>query len=127
LICAALLAFFLLSTAGAFAGDYSLTYAIDANGKNDAGKKEACEYARPCEIKPVVGFGLSILISFSLVLRIIAAAVSTSAVRDVENPGWGEMAVPARSPPLALRRREKDGLTMFLLCSKLAPTLVVPR
>ena len=60
---AALLAFLLLSTAGASAGDYSLTYAIDANGKNDAGKIETCDYDKPCEIKPA-GFRLGIFVSF---------------------------------------------------------------
>jgi hypothetical protein len=60
---AALLAFFLLSSAGASAGDYSVTYAIDANGKNDVGKIETCDYDKPCEIKPV-GFGLWIFLSF---------------------------------------------------------------
>jgi hypothetical protein len=59
----ALLAFFLLSSAGASAGDYSVTYAIDANGKNDAGKIETCNYDKPCEIEPV-GLGLSIFLSF---------------------------------------------------------------
>jgi len=60
---AALLAFFLLSSTGASAGDYSLTYAIDANGKNDAGKIETCEYVEPCEIRPA-GLGLWISLSF---------------------------------------------------------------
>lgn len=62
-ICAALLAFLLLSTVDASAGDYSVTYAIDANGKNDAGKIETCNYSKPCEIKPV-GFGLWIFLTF---------------------------------------------------------------
>jgi hypothetical protein len=62
-ICAALLAVF-LSSAGAFAGDYSVTYAIDANGENDAGKIETCDYDKPCEIRPV-GFGLWIFVSFT--------------------------------------------------------------
>jgi hypothetical protein len=62
-ICPALLAFFVLSSSGASAGDYSVTYAIDANGKNDAGKIETCNYDKPCEIEPV-GLGLSIFLSF---------------------------------------------------------------
>jgi hypothetical protein len=62
-ICIALLAFFVLSSAGVSAGDYSVTYAIDGNGKNDVGKIETCDYDKPCEIKPV-GFGLSIFLSF---------------------------------------------------------------
>jgi hypothetical protein len=61
-ICAAL-PVFLLSCATASAGDYSVTYAIDANGKNDAGKIETCEYVESCEIEPV-GFGLSIFLGF---------------------------------------------------------------
>jgi hypothetical protein len=61
-ICGALLAVF-FSSAGASAGDYSVTYAIDADGKNDAGKIETCDYDKPCEIRPV-GFGLLIFVSF---------------------------------------------------------------
>lgn len=63
LIGAALLAAFLLSSASAFAGDYSLTYAIDANGKNDAGKIETCEYDKVCDIESA-SLGLSISLSF---------------------------------------------------------------
>ncbi len=62
-ICVPLLAIFLLSTAKACAGDYSVIYAIEANGKDDTGKIETCTYNEPCEIKPV-GFGLSIFLSF---------------------------------------------------------------
>lgn len=61
-VCAALMAF-LLSNVSASAGDYSVTYAIDANGMNDVGKIETCEYDRPCDIEPV-GFGLWIFLSF---------------------------------------------------------------
>jgi hypothetical protein len=57
-----LLALFVLWSTGAFAGDFSLTYAIDANGKNDAGKV-ICEYDKPCSVEPV-GFGISVNISF---------------------------------------------------------------
>ena len=48
-VCAVPLAF-LLSNASAFAGDYSVSYAIDANGKNDAGKI-TCEYTKACVIE----------------------------------------------------------------------------
>lgn len=61
-VCAAL-AVFLLSNSSASAGDYSLTYAIDANDRHDAGKIETCVYDKPCEIQPI-GFGLSIFLSF---------------------------------------------------------------
>ncbi len=61
-ICTALLAFS-LSNVSAFAGDYSVTYAIDANGRNDAGKIESCEYTRRCEIEPA-GWGLHISLGF---------------------------------------------------------------
>jgi len=63
LICAAIAVFLLLSCPTASAGDYSLSYAIDANGRNDAGKIETCEYVKACEIEPV-GFGPSIFLSF---------------------------------------------------------------
>jgi hypothetical protein len=59
----ALPVFFLLSCCTASASDYSVTYAIDANGKDDTGIVETCEYVRACEIEPV-GFGLSIFLSF---------------------------------------------------------------
>lgn len=61
-VCAAFLAF-LLSSVSASAGNYSVTYAIDANGKNDAGKIESCDYDRVCEIEPA-GLGLHISLSF---------------------------------------------------------------
>jgi len=62
-ICAVLFACILLSGTIASAGDYTLIYAIDANGKNDAGKIETCEYSKPCGIEPP-GFGLMIFLSF---------------------------------------------------------------
>jgi hypothetical protein len=62
-ICAAFLAFFLLPSAGASAGDYSVTYAIDANGKNDAGKIETCVYDKACLIESASA-GLSISMDF---------------------------------------------------------------
>ncbi len=43
-ICAALLTCFLFSSNNSSAGDFSLIYAIDANGKTDAGRIETCEY-----------------------------------------------------------------------------------
>lgn len=61
-ICLAAAALLFLSSAHASAGDFSLTYAIDANGKNDAGKI-ICEYDKTCEIVPV-GFRMSLSISF---------------------------------------------------------------
>jgi hypothetical protein len=62
-ICASL-AFFLLSSAGASAGDYSVAYAIDANGKNDTGKIETCSYDKACEIESAKS-GLLISLLFS--------------------------------------------------------------
>jgi hypothetical protein len=50
-IYAALLALVLFSSNGASAGDFSLIYAIDANGKTDAGKIKTCEYFKTCEIE----------------------------------------------------------------------------
>ena len=47
----------------AAAGDYSVKYAIDAGGKNDAGKIESCEYIRLCFIESD-SLGLSIDLSF---------------------------------------------------------------
>jgi len=58
-----LLATLLLSSVDASAGDYSVTYAIDADAKNDAGKIESCEYIRPCFIASD-SLGLSIDLSF---------------------------------------------------------------
>jgi hypothetical protein len=55
----------LLSNSSAFAGDYSLTYAIDANGKHDAGRIDICQYDDPCDIEPA-GLELSISISLSI-------------------------------------------------------------
>jgi hypothetical protein len=52
-----------LSSADASAGDYSVTYAIDTDAKNDAGKIESCEYARRCVIKSN-SLGLSIDLRF---------------------------------------------------------------
>lgn len=60
----ALLSFFLLSGTGAAAADYSVTYAIDANGKNSAGKIETCDYETLCFIEPP-GLGLQISLSFN--------------------------------------------------------------
>jgi hypothetical protein len=59
----AVLALVLFSGNGAFAGDYSLVYAIDANGKTDSGRIETCTYAKACEIEPA-GMRLSIFLSF---------------------------------------------------------------
>jgi hypothetical protein len=60
---AALLAVFLVSSAGASAGEYSLAYAIEANGRNDVGKIETCDYDKPCDID-APGLGLRISLSF---------------------------------------------------------------
>lgn len=60
----ALLSFFLLSGAGAAAADYSVTYAIDANGKTSAGKIETCDYETLCFIE-APGLGLQISLSFN--------------------------------------------------------------
>src|SRR5947209_7636955 len=61
LVCASLLTFLSLGS-GVSAGDFSLTYALDADGKNDVGKIETCIYAKSCEIQPV-GFRLDISIT----------------------------------------------------------------
>jgi ribosomal protein L33 len=63
-ICAVPLALFLLSSTGASAGDYSVAYAIDANGKNDTGKIETCKYDKACEIESA-NSRLSISLLFS--------------------------------------------------------------
>jgi hypothetical protein len=55
--------FCLLSSTGVSAGDYSVTYAIDANGKNDAGRIDACDDDRICLIESA-STGLSISLSF---------------------------------------------------------------
>jgi hypothetical protein len=60
----ALLPVFLLSGAGASAADYSITYAIDANGKTSTGQIETCDYEKSCAIEPP-GFGLQIYLSFT--------------------------------------------------------------
>lgn len=62
-IFAAFLAIFTLSSASVFASDYSVTYAIDANGKNDVGKIEACDDDRVCFLESA-NTGLSISLSF---------------------------------------------------------------
>ncbi|WJR76483.1 hypothetical protein [Bradyrhizobium sp. NP1] len=41
---------FLLSVSAAVAGDYIVTYAIDANGKTDTGRVDTCIYDQRCEI-----------------------------------------------------------------------------
>jgi hypothetical protein len=46
----ALWASLLLSNGKGAAADYVVNYALDVDGKTDAGKKETCEYVRPCEI-----------------------------------------------------------------------------
>jgi len=40
----------LFSSAAASAGDYSVAYAIDANGKTDKGIVDTCKYIDVCEI-----------------------------------------------------------------------------
>lgn len=40
----------LLCNSKAAAADYVVNYALEVDGKTDTGKKETCEYARPCEI-----------------------------------------------------------------------------
>jgi hypothetical protein len=52
----------ILSSADASAGDYSVTYAIDAYAKNDAGKIESCEYLKSCFITSA-SLGLSIFLN----------------------------------------------------------------
>jgi hypothetical protein len=54
---------FVCSTRDATAGDYTLTYAIDADGKNDAGKVETCGYEHTCEIESA-NSGLSLSLFF---------------------------------------------------------------
>jgi len=64
LIRAALATCLALSSAGAVAGDYSLTYAIDANGRTAAGKVESCRYERICHVAGA-GLELSIFLKFN--------------------------------------------------------------
>ncbi len=59
---ALLFMFFLLSSAGASAGGYTVTYAFDVGDLNDAGKQE-CNYEEFCLIKSEK-LQLSILLSF---------------------------------------------------------------
>jgi hypothetical protein len=62
-ICVALAAFLFLLGAEASAGDYKVTYAIDAGDKNDAGTIEKCEYTKFCRIESEK-LKISILLSF---------------------------------------------------------------
>ncbi len=62
-IFAVLLTGFLLSSAGASAGDYTVAYAFDAGDVNDAGKIEGCEYEKPCLFKSEK-MDLSVLLTF---------------------------------------------------------------
>ena len=52
-----ILTLLILTNVAALAGDFVLNYAIDADGKTDAGKLESCSYEQICEIRAV---GLSI-------------------------------------------------------------------
>jgi hypothetical protein len=60
---AALLAFLLLSSVDASAGDYTVAYAFDAGDQTDAGKIETCEYTKFCWIKSEK-LKISVLLSF---------------------------------------------------------------
>ncbi len=62
-ICAVLLVLFLLPGAGAFAGDYTVSYAFDAGDVNDTGKTE-CEFKYICEVNSEK-FDLNLAFSFS--------------------------------------------------------------
>ena len=46
----ALWASLLFCNSKAAAADYVVNYALEVDGKTDTGKKETCEYVRPCEI-----------------------------------------------------------------------------
>src|SRR4029079_11852387 len=63
-MCFAAAALLALPSADVSASEYSLNYAIDANGKTDAGKI-VCDYDKICKIVPV-GFRMSLSISFIL-------------------------------------------------------------
>jgi hypothetical protein len=46
----------------AAAADYIVSYALDVDGKTDAGKADTCEYVRPCEIESA---GMRIILNFT--------------------------------------------------------------
>jgi hypothetical protein len=48
----------------AAAADYIVNYALDMDGKTDVGKKETCEYVRPCEIVSESA-GVRVIMNFS--------------------------------------------------------------
>ncbi|WJR76484.1 hypothetical protein [Bradyrhizobium sp. NP1] len=54
----------LLSMSCAAAGDYVVTYAIDADGKIDTGKINSCRYAKPCDVS-AAGLILSMSLKFA--------------------------------------------------------------
>ena len=49
--------------ANAFAGDYTVAYALEIGDQTETGKAENCEYVRQCELKTDT-FGLSIFTFF---------------------------------------------------------------
>jgi hypothetical protein len=54
----------LLSGGAASAGDYSVAYAIDANGKTDKGIVDTCQYIDVCEITSAV-LGVTLSLGFT--------------------------------------------------------------
>ena len=54
---------FVYLSGDAMAGDYTLNYAIDADGKSDAGKVETCGYETTCDIESA-NSGLSLSLFF---------------------------------------------------------------
>ena len=52
-----------IGCANAFAGDYTVAYALEIGDQTETGKAENCEYVRRCEIKTDT-FGLSIFTFF---------------------------------------------------------------
>src|SRR4051794_34971697 len=54
----------LFSNSNAVAADYVVNYALDVDGKTDAGKKETCEYVLPCEIISETA-GVRVVMNFS--------------------------------------------------------------
>jgi hypothetical protein len=60
----ALLTCLLCSGGKAAAADYVVNYAFDLEGKTDAGRKETCEYVRPCQIESE-SLGMRIILVFT--------------------------------------------------------------
>ena len=57
-------AFLLCASGIAFAGDYTVVYAVDTGDANSTGKVETCEYLKPCVIE-LKSAGLRVLLIFT--------------------------------------------------------------